>query len=549
MKFRYYFITCIFLTAYASAGAQNMYDAMNYGRDDALGSARTLGMGNAVTATGGDLGTIYFNPAGSAVAGYSQCSITPVLNVSTATAVGTPLFGTDPYSYGNTLRTNFTTAAIPSIGASLNFSFGRKTGVKSVTVSALTTSSSIFQDKIAAYGAHEGTSLAGYLASQASGIPSSSLDASDAYDNYPTNLVLGWKSGMISTVGSADDVYVGASEKYTEDEQGRRDFFVPGALDQKFNRRSSGYKYDYIINTAVNISDFAFLGVNFATTQLKYDYDEFQAEAAVDPSLFDIDFGDGKKTSFAGLNYSNWYTTRGNGFYFKLGAILTPGPLRVGLAVQTPTWFTLEDTYGASAETNFTDSNFNGRASSPEGKFRYRFTSPWKTSVGLAGTAAGMLLFSADYEVAFNNAMRFDDGSVQNETFSLTNEDIRRCLGTSHTLRAGLEIKPVEAFAIRAGYNMIAVRSGSQAIDGDSYVNVKALTSYSHSASFGLGYSSKGAFFADLGFRALFQPKEYVYPYPDYIFDDAGAVSTYSPEIEVMRKVLFNVALTVGFRF
>ena len=57
------------ITAAFSAGAQTMYDAINYSRDNYYGTARTIGLGNAVTAIGGDLGTISINPAGSAVAG------------------------------------------------------------------------------------------------------------------------------------------------------------------------------------------------------------------------------------------------------------------------------------------------------------------------------------------------------------------------------------------------------------------------------------------------------------------------------------------------
>ena len=56
------------LAAYSvCATAQNMYDAINISRNDYFGTARTVALGNAVTALGGDLGTISINPAGSAV--------------------------------------------------------------------------------------------------------------------------------------------------------------------------------------------------------------------------------------------------------------------------------------------------------------------------------------------------------------------------------------------------------------------------------------------------------------------------------------------------
>ena len=58
------------LTSVYSLSAQNMYDAINLSRNEYLGTARSMALGNAVTAVGGDLGMIGINPAGSAVASY-----------------------------------------------------------------------------------------------------------------------------------------------------------------------------------------------------------------------------------------------------------------------------------------------------------------------------------------------------------------------------------------------------------------------------------------------------------------------------------------------
>ena len=38
------------------ASAQNMYDGINVSRNEYFGTARSMGLGNAVTAVGGDLG-------------------------------------------------------------------------------------------------------------------------------------------------------------------------------------------------------------------------------------------------------------------------------------------------------------------------------------------------------------------------------------------------------------------------------------------------------------------------------------------------------------
>jgi hypothetical protein len=48
-----------------------MYDGLTFSQNNYYGTARSIGMGNAMTAVGGDLGSIGINPAGSAVYNFS----------------------------------------------------------------------------------------------------------------------------------------------------------------------------------------------------------------------------------------------------------------------------------------------------------------------------------------------------------------------------------------------------------------------------------------------------------------------------------------------
>lgn len=72
----------------------------------------------------------------------------------------------------------------------------------------------------------------------------------------------------------------------------------------------------------------------------------------------------------------------------------------------------------------------------------------------------------------------------------------------------------------------------------------------SHNASFGLGYSSKKSFFADLAVRKSFLHEEYFMPYDDYMFDedDNIMVDAYAPEI-LNKRSLWKVLITFGWRF
>lgn len=67
-------------------------------------------------------------------------------------------------------------------------------------------------------------------------------------------------------------------------------------------------------------------------------------------------------------------------------------------------------------------------------------------------------------------------------------------------LRAGLEVKPVSKLAVRAGYGLTTSPEQFD-IWGE-----KLPLLYTQNASFGLGYSSDGSFFADIACRyALLQ--------------------------------------------
>lgn len=79
----------ICLIVSSAAAQETMHDALNFSENNYFGTARSVAMGNAFTALGGDLGGISINPAGSAVANYSQATITPSLNISVSSAQGT----------------------------------------------------------------------------------------------------------------------------------------------------------------------------------------------------------------------------------------------------------------------------------------------------------------------------------------------------------------------------------------------------------------------------------------------------------------------------
>jgi len=510
------------------AGAQSIYDGLLYSQNNYVGTARTLAMGNAFTALGGDLGSIGINPAGSAVSQYSQVTISPGVNITLSSAQGTTINGsTSPFCFDRNVKTSKARASLPNVGANVNFRLRNSGSLKSWSFGFVVNGTDTYNDETYAFGGHGLSSIAGSFAQGAEGINWEDLDQKNAYKHCNNwNAVMAYKSGMIAPRGSHDDSYIGATEKYSGDD----DIYTAGMLDQSFGRTVRGGKNDFLINFGFDIEDKLFLGANLGISTIDYNYYMYFKECAQNIEDFKIEWYDGSYTYFDNLRYQYNYFAKGSGVYGKFGAIFVPNKyIRVGAAVQTPTALRMEELWRSSAECYFTDSQYSGDSTTPDGNYNYTLVSPARYNAGLA-VNYGMGVVSVDYELVDYRTMKFKSNVIGE--YDDTNMEIRQYFGASHNVRAGLEFKPIAQLALRAGYGITT--SGER----DQYRNV--IKYYDHSFSFGVGYSSRHNFFADIAVRGLKYHDEYIYPYDEYTAD--------TPEI-LNRRWLFNTVCTIGFRF
>ena len=533
--------------------AQTAFDALTLSRNNYEGTARSVAMGNAFTALGGDLGGVTINPAGSAVANYSQITVTPALTFSSCTSSGVSPYagGGLPY-FDRTMKNSTTKFSIPNIGFTINWNTGREYGLKNVTFGFIVNKTADWNQDIYASGISTGTSFMGQIAAQATalGYSRAALEADDALYNPPAGAqnwwksVIGYQTGMIATYDGSDDRYVAASQKFFNNTStGQPEIVTAGELDQTYGRRILGNKYEYIINAGANISDFLYIGLNLGVNTISYIDNWYFKEAAVYPEDFKIEYdtdGDGNTDSSSELNrmkYQSNYSMEGTGYFAKFGFILNPGAgIRVGAAIQTPTLTTINETWQESGETAFTSGSKpeNYYLSSDLGENSWSFTSPLRVNAGLAYTIGRYGVVSADYEFCNYSSIRYKDSAgTPLEDLQWINDDIRNAFRTSHMLRLGLEAKPVEYLAIRAGY-------------GFETSAERLLDRMNHNISFGLGYSSKGSFFADLACRTSLMGAEFFMPYDDY--DNSKGEVVYAPEIKV-KTSLWKVFMTLGWRF
>ena len=535
-------ITLIIFLALAAcaAQAQTIYDALLFSERNYEGTARSVAMGNAFTALGGDLGSIVLNPAGSAVASYSQFSITPSLSFTTNTTQGVlppDNDGTLPY-FEKEYRNTATGFSIPNFGVTFNYKTGRKSGLKSVTFGFIASQTNDWNEDVYAAGTNRETSFMGAMAYEATmnGLFGSNLIMDNAYNYDPWKYVVGYQSGMISTYGGYDDAFVGASEVLF-DNDGSTEIALGGPIKQTYGKKVRGKKNDYLFNLGFNISDFIYLGANLGLTSMYYNYSDYFREEAVDPANFEISLDNGRTLYFDQMKYKYSYDVETTGVYGKIGLIITPGfGLRFGAAIQTPTASTITESWNMEGSTSYTDKSYDSSAKSPSGNDSYRFSESWRANFGIAYTLGKLAALSVDYEMCDFSCMKFKRSGLDDDRdyFFGLNNDIKSTFRTSQMFRAGLEVKPLDVMAIRAGYG----RTTSPEIGVPAAQNV----------SFGLGFISAKSFYADIACRYSFTTDEYIMPYGDYMFDANDNIIAYVPEI-LNKKDAWKVLLTLGWRF
>lgn len=537
---KYTFAAIILLAGGLNSFAQDMQDARRFSFNDYFGTARSIAMGNAFTALGGDLGSYGLNPAGSAVNPYSQITITPNISIAGIETTMNPapgLLGNNETLSIKATRTKFN---LPNIGFSVNWQPHDSYSIKNVSFGFVGNVTANYNGRIDGRAINAETSLLGEKSAYFSDEKFNWNDFFDlggnklqsAFGKYGWEDVLAVHTGMITTYGDSDTNWIGATETIFPDGS----VGTAGLLDQRWQRVTSGYKYDLVANFGINFSNQLYLGANLGMIIIDYTSNTFIQEAAVNTNDFFVPFDNGD-TYFDNFRLSQWYNAKGSGIYGKFGMIYVPIPeFRIGAAIQTPGLVNIKEKWQSYADIYYTDNLHTDSSDSPKGDYEYNLTTPFRFNVGSAYNF-GLGVLSVDYEYANYGSMRFHDIDGYSSSFSGANDDIKKYMGISHIFRIGSEIKLTPEFAVRAGYNYM-----SSAEYENNGGQKKAVDAATQTYSAGLGYSSAGSFFCDLAIRDSVLPKEYYYPYNSYI----SGIN--SPEVAFKRN-MWDIVLTLGWRF
>ena len=525
--------------------AQTVYDAAKIADKDLNGTARFVGMGGAMSALGGDISTIGTNPAGIGI--YRSHDVMTSFSLSS--------FGTDANYMGNNLSTSKMKGSYDNLGFVLSTKIGNKTTLRYVNFGFNYHKSNSFYGNMEMGGDLGNQSQSYYMAQQAAGI--------ESWGNSPyTDVNIGWLSvlgydGWLITDITTDKTgtpYLDEDGNQINDVNGNPLYRTPGVYYGLYDNGNASYRSEqrggieqYDFNISFNIKDRVYLGLTLGAYSV--DYNKY--------TTYGESYENGEYYSLTSNNQ-----IVGAGFNVKVGAIIRPfeySPLRVGLAVHTPTFYSLDYKTRAYVESSLYDpvTGKNEAASVATENIvdgdmirEFRLQTPWLYNVSLGYTIGNSWALGAEYEYQDYSSMEFRDPQGFSDSFEFENSTTAMLKGVL-TFRAGLEYKVIPQFAIRAGYNYRSALFNKDAfkdlpinsIQTDTdFSNTQALNNY----TVGIGYRGS-MFYADLAYKFTSCKSDF-YPFVNMNQTD-NVLEITSPEATKVTDSRSQVLLTLGVRF
>ena len=549
----------------APMSAQTVYDAAKITNKDLNGTARFVGMGGAMGALGGDISTIGTNPAGIGVYRSNDAMV----------SFGFSSYGTESNYVGNKMNSDKMRASFDTAGFVLSSKIGNATAFRYVNFGFNYHKAKSFYKNMSMGGNLGDYTQTDYMAAQAGGIKDWSGDiytdpevgwlSALGYDGYLiTDLIA--HNGQGDVPSGYVPYMVGG--KQVKNLNGDLVYITPGEYGGMFWGGNGSFRSEerggidqYDFNISFNINDRVYLGVTVGAYAIDYSKYTFYDENYLDKA--------GNATG-QGYNLQSWNKIHGSGFDVKFGAIIRPfkySPLKIGLAIHTPTYYNLDYKTNARLESDVLNdldiANESEVGSGVIGQYnvdtydilkgdmvrQFQLQTPWTYNVSLGYTIGKDLALGAEYEYQDYSSIKFKDQEGYSDTFGYENSTTSMLKGVS-TIRLGAEYKVIPQFALRAGYNYTSAIFNSDAykdlpynsIQTDTdFANTKALSNY----TLGIGYRGS-MFYADWAYKYS-SYKEDFHPFINAYMDGEQLVIG-SPEAKV-KNTRSQVLLTLGLRF
>ena len=377
--------------------AQGVDDANLFSQTYYQGTAKALGMGNAMGAVGGDMTAVCINPAGMGI--YRSSEITASLNLLDN-------YSTSTY-YGDKKDGNIFRFSIPNLG----FVFAKeRSNYKALRYTQFgfgLTRTNDFNMRTNALGINPSSSMVDNYLARMDGYSVDELQDVFPYDIYPA-----WKTYLIDLYEDQEGPYYGSPVPQGNIWQGQ---------ECDFKGRSESWTFA----GSANFFDKLFIGISVDLAHTKRFGTKVFKESRVE----------GTETDFNQWSFTEDLSSTGWGGNAKVGFIYHATPwFRFGAAFHSPTLYAFSEKWQTTTETEI--NWVTNKSLSPESNYEYTFISPLKCVGSLAFVVGQQGMISLDVEYLNYGAARFRASDFD---YSPTNESIKENLGHTANFRLGTE--------------------------------------------------------------------------------------------------------------
>jgi hypothetical protein len=466
--------------------AQDETDALRYSQYFMGGTARSIGMGGAFGALGGDFSSLSLNPAGIGVYRSTELTLTPAVFMNNTNT-----------SYKGNIRED---ESFKFTLNNLGFVSSRQTGNESGLVSI---NFGLGFNRVADFNRNTLMSARMTMNDPNS---SSLLDnfTNNANDGYWNDFYeeLAWQTYGIDLDTIADEYW---------------NYLLDGGHGQNQTRRilEEGGSVEYVVSIGANYSNKLYMGASFGIQRAGYTYSMDHIEED-DAEVYD---------DFNSFTFRENIRSYGTGYTLKAGLIYRPISLiRVGASVHLPTFYRLSDEFETDMRTLY-DNQDTYFEQSPINDFDYHLRTPFKFIGSVAFQLPKLAVFSLDYEMIDYTSAHFSSKVTDLDLLD-KNDIINEVFKTAHNLRAGVELHMGPLY-LRGGYALYGSPYKDSDVNADMNFSVY---------SGGVGFRSESIFF-DLAYAV----RHGEYSYYQYLPENQFAATTTENKNQIVA--------TLGFRF
>lgn len=485
-------ILLAFSISLTSLLGQGISDAVRFSVYQPGGTARTMGVAGAFGAMGADFAVININPAGIAEYKRGEFTFSPSLVMTNS----------DSYFFSNpTSGTSYKVSKFGIDNASIVIATNKDGNWKTSNFALGFSKVSDFNTNFRLNGKTKGTIIDRFIENANGKI----LDDLDDFETWPA-----YNTGAIYDLDEDLD-------------------YEADILADEFNTKTQ------IVNQNGGINEFSFgwagnyqnkINVGVSVGMPIVSFEESKQYTEDDP-LDEIPF-------FNNLAFDEYLNTTGIGVNFKAGFIYNMKFLRLGGALHSPTWYTLNDDYYTNMTYSYYDNGIKQYDhQSPDGSFKYKLNTPWR-AVGSVGTILSLGKIKGfvdadvewvDYSAGSFDFTRYSADPEESQYTNEVNNEIGVTLGQSVNYRLGGEL----------AFGKLRVRLGTERAQSPYLDNDDRIVTN----SFGFGFREDN-FFLDVAVQKRSSTNTYL----PYVVSDQ-----YENQVTTIDQQKSRVVLTAGFKF